>query len=481
MDFDIHYPTTEDVEQGKFGLWTGYFLAINVTIGAGFLSIPWAFDNAGWLFSLFYHFFMSFQSLFLARQFLECMSRAEVLFRMCEEGRKIQPISLKKLFQQPKMSEKLIQAPHLKPIITRRMINSPDIIKLVFGDKVGMVYMFGLFLYQFGTMVAYGSIFASSFASNVPLGTQNTCDIYNSQGFYNDCRWKYWVFLLIFGVITTYMTIIGVKEQQYVQISMSILRFIVIFSIIIICIVNISLHRNNDNDKYNNLSWPPLVVWENIGHAIPIIYFSASSPIQIPAISEEINNKQRNLPLSNIMMIFSCFVLYSIIGIITPIAISNIPSMATLGFRNFTAGYSRSNRPSWTYFFEYLIIISPALDVFSAFPLQALIIADALLTWKYGGNKETIDKKVLYFTRFLFAFSPIVVSFFVYDLGSILDWTGLAGFPITQFMIPLAHIGLRHSVAGESPYDISINIWVQWGMIFINFCVFLLIIGMSIV
>jgi hypothetical protein len=407
------------------------------------------------------------------------MSRAEILFRMSEEGRDIHPVGFRKLFFQPKMPEKLIQPPHLKPIITNRMINSPDIMKLVFGDKIGALYLFGLFLYQFGTMVAYGSIFASSFASNVPLGNNNTCDIYSADGFYNDCRWKYWVFLLIFWVLTTYMTIKGIEEQQIVQFSMSVLRFVVMFSIIVTCVVDIALHRNNQDSDYNDATMPPLVVPENIGHAIPIILFASTYQVQIPTISETINNKQRNLPILNTMAVFTCFVLYTTLGLITSVAINHVPSMTSLSYRNYTAGYSRSGRPFWTYFFEYLIIISPALDVFSAFPLQALTISEAILTWKYGGNKEEIDKRILYFVRFGIASLPIVISFIVYNLGAILDWVGLIGFLVVQIMIPLAHIGLRHLVVGESPYDIKISIWVQWPMIIINACLFFIVIVLN--
>ena len=90
---------------GKFGLWTGFIFTINCTIGAGFLSIPWAFNNAGWLFCITIQILAGIQGYFLAQQVLELMSRSEVLVRMTEEGKDIHPISWKKLFSKPKTSK----------------------------------------------------------------------------------------------------------------------------------------------------------------------------------------------------------------------------------------------------------------------------------------------------------------------------------------------------------------------------------------
>ena len=460
----------------RFGFWTGYTFAINSTIGAGFLSIPWAFDSAGWLFSLIYQIVVTTQNYFLSMQLLEAMSRAEILMRITEEGKDIHGISFKKIFFTPRSVENLIQPSHLKPTITNRIISLPDITKMVFGEKIGLLYMIVFGLGQLGTMAAYASIFSSSFASNVPLGTETTCDIYKTTSFYSDCRWKYWIYLLIFGVFTVYMSVKGIEEQQIIQIIMSVLRFVVMFAIIITCLIDITMHRYNENDHYNDAKWPPLIVGKNIGHAIPIILFASTYQISIASISSPINNKTRNLPIINTLTIITCFIFYTCIGIVASLAIDNVPSLASLSYRNYTAGYSKENRPFWTYIFEYIIIITPALDVFSSYPLQAITIANAIISWKYKGYPEEAPKIFLIFIRFSTAFIPLFVTFFVYDLGSILDWVGLSGFIIVQITIPLLHIALRHMIAGKSPYDINIHPIISLFFVLINSILFFLVI-----
>jgi amino acid permease len=37
-----------DVEE-KYGVLTGYFFTINCIVGAGVLSLPWAYANGGWM------------------------------------------------------------------------------------------------------------------------------------------------------------------------------------------------------------------------------------------------------------------------------------------------------------------------------------------------------------------------------------------------------------------------------------------------
>ena len=457
----------EEVEpQGKFGLFSGYLFAINCTIGTGVLSIPFAFSQGGWLFGLLFELLVTIQGYYISLELLEAMSRAEILQRMIEEGKDTHTLSIKKIFVKPNTDESLTQS-DLTPIITNRIIACPDIARLAFGDKFGRFFFVCLFLTKFGVMVSYGAIFATSFASNVPIGNLDTCDIYNTTTFYNDCRWKYWVYLLIFSVITVYLTIKGIEEQRFVQMVTFILRLLVMFLIILTCIVDISMHQNNENDKYNPIHSPPLFVPENFGIAMSIIGFASGYQVQIPSISKPVNNKIKNLPLINNFTILTCFVFYSIIGVLAAFAIHNVPSLVTLSYRNYSAGYAVSDRPFWTYMIEYIVVFTPAIDVFSGYPFQALTISDAIISWKYGESENASRKEVI-IVRFIVAFSPMFVSFFVYNLGQILEWVGLFKFIIYQCFFPIMHIAMRHLVSGKSPYDVKIHYYFDWALIISN-------------
>ena len=461
----------------SFGLWTGYIFAINSIVGAGFLGIPWAYDNAGWLFCIFYQIFISIQSYFLSLQTLESISRAEVLLQKIERGEAIPVLSFKQLLSKPHTYTLLKSNSNL--IITDRLITCADICKLAFGKSIGTLYLLFLFLSMMGTMVTYSSIFSSLFTSNVPLGTFSTCNIYEYSSFLNDCRYKYWFYLILFSFFTVYMTVKGIREQQKIQFIMSGLRFLVLIIIIITCLFNIFTHQNNNDEEYNSAELPPLIRPENIGHAIPIILFASSYQIHIPTISETIGDKEKNLRRINFMAISTCFVFYSLLGLVGAVAFGKAPSIASLGYRNYTAGTSLSERQAWTYLVEYLIIISPALDVMTAYPIKALTIADSIITWIYGGELEKLENRKIYGIRFLISSSPLLVSFLVYNLGEILDWVGLLGFLIVQIPIPLIHLAMKNLVPGKSSFEIYGSVLFNWSLTLINTVSFIIVIAFN--
>lgn len=466
-----------EIEQ--FSLLTGYVYAINSVIGAGFLSIPWAYENAGWLFSFSFQMVVSIQCYFLAMQLLECMSRTEVLLRIQEEGGCIRQLTVKDIFIQHYKTT-LIPAPNLTPVITHRIITITDIVKVVAGPKLGMLHLILMFTFQMGIMTAYASIFATSFSSNVPIGPWSTCDIYNTSGFFTTCRVKYWIFLMIFGIFSIYMTVKGIQEQKIMQQCMSVLRFAVILTIIITSIYDIASHSNNENDDYNDTDLPPAIRPVYIGHAIPILLFASLYHQNISCISEAVKDKPKNLPMIQILTIITCTILYSVLGIITSIAIDDVPSLTSLSYRNYSAGHSKNNRPGWTYIIEYIVVIAPALDVLSGFPVQALNISNSIINWRNSGIIEENNKNFVYITRFLVAFFPIFISFFIYDLGSILDWVGLIGILIIIIPIPLLHLATKILVAGNSHYDATGNRFLNLSICLLNFLLLLAVIGLNI-
>ena len=469
---------SHDIE--KFGLFTGYVYAINSVIGAGFLGIPWAYENSGWLFSFSFQILVSFQSYIQAMQLLESMSRSEVLLRIIEEGGTVRQLTLKDLLTQP-AKENLMQPRTTSPVITHRVITITDIVKIVAGPKAGMLHLILLFVYQTGVLTAYASIFSTSFASNVPLGTWGTCDLYSTSGFFTTCRAKYWVYLTIFAVVTIYMTVKGIHEQKRMQQAMSVLRFVVIFIIIITCLYNIFNHSNNEDDGYNSAELPPLIRPAYIGHAIPIILFASQYHSLIPCISEAVKDKSRNLPRIQMFTIITCAVCYSILGIVVSIAIDDLPSMTSLSYRNYSAGHSQKNRPAWTYIIEYLVVISPALDVLSSYPVQALNISGSIINWKFSEVALEEREKIEYLCRFLTSFFPIFISFFVFDLGSILDWVGLIGILVMLVPIPLLHLATRQLVNGSSSYDTFGNRYLNIFMSLTSFALLLGVIALNII
>ena len=463
-----HYPPR------SFGLWTGYFFTINCIIGAGFLEIPWAYEKSGWLFSLLYQMFTQIQAYHLSIQIIEVMSRTEVILNKKELGIKTKKPQFKRLLSSPSQSDPLLDV-QMEPDITDRLINTSDSFKACFGKNWGMLYIICLGLYLFGTMIAYGSIFASSFAANVPIYFLDTCDIYAQNEFLSACRITNWIFLTIFAAIVCYLTIIGMEEQQVVQIITSFLRFLVIFLVIFIpfyfMIFDESFNKNSE------ISVPPLINLRYLPSSISIILFSSSYQIHVPTITQVINEKEKYLKKINFLGVLTCFILYSLVGLSVSFYSDKVPEMASLLFRNFSAGYPLESRPLWAVLCEYLIIICPAIDVLTCYPIKSLTISDAIITWQYGTKVHEVKRSVVILNRAIVSLSPIIVCYIFYDLADILYWIGLTVFVIMQIAFPLMHLAMKIMVPGKSKFDIIGTPLLNWVIIFINF--FLMIIVIS--
>jgi hypothetical protein len=75
------------------------------------------------------------------------------------------------------------------------------------------------------------------------------------------------------------------------------------------------------------------------------------------------------------------FVLYGLLGFLTSITFDKLPgALITLAW----ADYGSENGGAWwAYMFQYIILLFPALDAISAFPLNGIVLAENMMSIKY--------------------------------------------------------------------------------------------------
>lgn len=218
----------------KYGLSTGYFLSINAVVGAGFLAIPFVFANSGWLMSLVFMIYIALQSYYLAHELLEIMSRCEIVIRYEENSKELIRPSLKQILTGVKDNPLMENSRHHVhiPSITHRRLDISENVRMIFGDKIGKAYAIILICFMQGALTSYATIFASSFASNVPIGTLEKCDIYETSSYSDDCFKNYWIYLVVYAIFMCYLSLKGLKEQKWLQSILTIMRFVIIFMIL---------------------------------------------------------------------------------------------------------------------------------------------------------------------------------------------------------------------------------------------------------
>lgn len=388
------------------GVFSGFVYSINVMIGAGFLGIPYGFSETGYLLSFIYLIFLCLLNNYLSLMFLEVTHKAMIIQGMKDEGLLVK-LFTKDFFLSPQFEGTSYEISKLND---DKRIDASFAMSIIFGKKFGIVYLLVLTLFFEGAMIAYCSIFASSFAANVPLITGATCNIYK-EGFFSSCIFSYWVFLFIYGIFVITLTIIGIKEQRVYQIIMCTMRFvimsIVIFSCVHLIVIGKSINSNSDSHPS-----PTPINFSNTGIGLPIILFALFYQLQMPSVTQYVKDKKNNLWKIVTMISIASFIWYGALGLVTPFAIEKVETQVTLNFKDYTGGKDYRNFLDYT--ISLIVLLFPAFDVISSYSLISISIIDNWKSMLYGTEK--ISKKKSLMLKLIISGIPLIVSSVLYDI-----------------------------------------------------------------
>lgn len=243
-------------------------------------------------------------------------------------------------------------------------------------------------LFFAGTLTAYANIFGTSFGEYVTLWGEQ-CD-YAKTEVSTDCAWKYRATVLLFLVGMIYFTVIEFHEQVWMQVTLTILRVFIIALIVITCLMGAFMRKNLTNAGAFEGGNPPLANIAMMGSTLPILFFSGLYQTIFPSVIQSIRKDVSVFLWIVTAVTISLMVCYSAIGLAAAFAIHDIPSNVSLAYHNFTFGEDRDNRPLWTYIISYLVVLFPALDVVSIFPIVSHAVSDNIISAIYGTNRAKI-------------------------------------------------------------------------------------------
>lgn len=371
--------------------WIGYCFVINSIIGAGILGIPWAYYTAGWFLGIICQVFCFFMSIASSYQILSGWSRVEAIVQLKEQGHQIAPVSVFDLFK-PVPSEK---TEHLKtisivPVIADRKFDLFEMTCITMGRSQGKFVILVYIISTYPCLAAYLSIFSTSLASNIPL-FGGTCNLYEESGFFSDCKFIYWGFLMIFSTYILIISFFPMNEHKYVQVSLAIFRFVV-FTLMIITGLYAIITDSKLSGSGQRTTSPAFFELEHLDRILFILIFASLYENIIPTATSFVKNKAQNMPKLVNSAILTFNILYILVGLI--LSFADEPSrMVSLNWRNYTAGEDDSNRSWITYIISYLIVLLPAFDLLSSYPLVAINFSDNLMSIAYGvDGKKALTK-----------------------------------------------------------------------------------------
>jgi hypothetical protein len=213
-------------------------------------------------------------------------------------------------------------------------------------------------------MWSFAAIFASSMVAVVPAPfIGGTCDVYDDWD--NDaCASRYYVYLVIFAVLMSLLSLIHLSEQQGFQFAMTLCRICLVVAIVGDCL-RMASHgeapphpgRMKDDsshivptgdgssgDHYDADRWPSVSsplhtnIWRSPQH-ISLATAALTVHMIIPDAVHDLGNKKRNLlPTVGAALAF-CMVVYCIVSVAVVMTFGEwTRPVCTLNWVNYTAG-----------------------------------------------------------------------------------------------------------------------------------------------
>jgi len=179
--------------------------------------------------------------------------------------------------------------------------------------------------------------------------------------------------------------------------------------------------------------------WGGIAKTLPILVFANIFHRSIPGLSHPAADKRK---IGRVFTATNAFTLiaYLILGLTLGFAFGdNISQSSNLNWRFFHANTGHlaeqgniAGAAWWTKAISIYIMIFPAIDVISAYPLNAITLGNNLFGAWAGKDIHKIEKNRWLRTgfRLLASVPPIIFGILVRELGVITDYTGTTGFLI---------------------------------------------------
>ena len=358
--------------------WVAFVFNMNSTIGASVFNMPYAFSKAGILFGAAMQFTAFIFSFFLSFQVLQAWCRVELIYQKKAKGAKIRPVPLLNILNNTKgdyltedqdseqEEDSLVNSSSIE--IQENHYEFCEMTQITMGKTASQVLCIFFFLHLFSGMASYCSLFATCLTSNIPLFNKDTCNIYKHEGFINECKYTYWTYLCLFTFImmgSGFFHIIETKIWQTVACTMRIL----VLALVIITSLAAIIDGKELEDDSNLETDPKYFDISAYGRLASIVFLATIFQNTLPLTTSFMENKEKNMKSLVILIgVVSCS-LFMAVSVLANYAVEDVEKLLLLNWREYTAGHSNENRPWWCYLVIYTIILLPAIDVSSSFPI----------------------------------------------------------------------------------------------------------------
>jgi hypothetical protein len=329
-------------------------------------------------------------------------------------------------------------------------------------------YILFLSGYMYAALWAYSTVFASSFAANVPVSFLNGGQTCNIEDGGSGCLGPFFVWLAVFGLFAVPLSCLELKEQVAVQVVMFVARLAVVLMMTGTVLAGYSCTGGTvfAGEPVDYRASTPLFDTNGLATVMPVSIYAFIFHHSVPILSQPVKDK-RSLPTVFRYAFLIVGGAYVSLGLILAVYFGeDVAGQCNLKWRDYVgcvaphpdgSAITVADQTPLAKVVSFVILIFPALDVLSAYPLNAVTLGNNLLSACYGhvdsaeereAGKEAAQRGRFACSRFtlrrvafrlLAAVPPIVAgglsTLYGINLTQILSFAGLIGVGIA-FGIP---------------------------------------------
>ena len=380
------------------------------------------------------------------------------------------------------MNDDSVHNTHNEKDTAVRRIEMTELCGIFIGKPAKQAFTYLIGIYMYGTLWAYCTVFANAFSTQLSFGE----------------GWEevsYYSYLFLFALMVIPLSLMELSEQIYVQVTLTIFRAIML-SVMIITTGAAYFRGGHDFGEESNESFDVAgggngsdIYDVNFSHVylfLPIAAYAYIFHHSVPALSDPIENKQ-SLTKMFAVALFISFAAYSVMGMVVSLYFGHyVDTSSNLNWQTYHGPLNSDGSSPWyAPVVAFFVVLFPALDVASAYPLNAFTLGNNLMSAYYGDEMHVHEKSVMKVRifRLLAAIPPFLGACLVRDLGNITSFTGLTGFAIA-FIVPslLAFYSARRMEESQLSKETIHSSWLSTRFSQIALCVVgvLLVVGVAI-
>ncbi|CAB1101799.1 unnamed protein product [Ectocarpus sp. CCAP 1310/34] len=349
-------------------------------MGSGFLALPAAFVATGMFLGVAVLFACMGLLRMTAMYEVETMCRAEAWMKA----------NLVPLVHKQRAREGAESEMHL----SSHAFQMTEMCELFGGrmlQDIKRAFNFMLFLYMFCALWGYGAVFGEALATYAPVPFLGPVGAYR-------------MYVVLFGMVVVPMSTLEIKEQATFQVVLTIMRFMAL--VVMVGTILTSLYTGGEPfgpGTEELVGTTPLATWRGIFKAVPAGIFALSLAATTPTIVSGLEQKHS---VGNVVWtaMISAAVTYTGISLATAYYFgASVNGSCNVNWANYSPegdGPVGSLLATSGRMMAYFVVLFPAMDVTSVYPLNVMVVANNMMAAVYNDHVDNAENDSVIVTTF---------------------------------------------------------------------------------